>query len=112
VDVELNDSACAAAIYDALPIEARANTWGEEVYFDVRLSLELAEGARAEMAVGEAGYWPTGDAMCLFYGRTPASGPDGKPRAASEVNPLGRVVGDPSILGQISDGDALSLTKG
>jgi hypothetical protein len=45
------------------------------------------------MAVGEIAYWPPGKAFCIFFGRTPAS-VDGAPRAASAVNPLGRLTGD------------------
>ena len=33
--VELNQSASAAALWSALPLEGPAQTWGDEVYFSV-----------------------------------------------------------------------------
>ncbi|MHC4982857.1 MAG: cyclophilin-like fold protein [Planctomycetota bacterium] len=107
---ELNDSPCAAAIYKVMPIEAAANTWGEEVYFDIGVEFGLADDAREDMDVGEIGYWPSGNAFCIFFGRTPASGPNGKPRAASAVNPVGRVLGDAKALASVRSGRKVTLT--
>lgn len=101
---ELNDSETAAAIYDQLPLEAQASRWGEEFYFSTPLQCDAAADARAEMSVGELGYWPPGSAFCIFFGPTPAS--DGEePRAASPVNPLGAITGDVAPLKAIR-GDA------
>lgn len=105
----LNETACAAAIYDALPIAAAVNTWGEEIYFDIGVVFDLADDAREDMDVGELGYWPPGKAFCIFFGRTPASGADGRPRAASKVNPIGRLVGDPGVLKAVGDGETVRL---
>lgn len=104
LDAELNDKAMALAVAEALPITGRVRRWGEEIYFDVGLDQPLSDDARAEMAVGEIAYWPTGTALCIFFGATPASGPDGAPRAASDVNPVGRVTGDVKALAAIADG--------
>jgi len=107
---ELNDSLCAAAVCDALPIESTVNTWGDEVYFDTPVTCPLAADARADMEVGELGYWPPGEAVCIFFGPTPASGKDGKPRAASKVNPIGRVTGDATVFKTARDGDTITLS--
>ena len=109
-EAELNDTPCARAIYDALPIEAEANTWGEEVYFSIPVDCELADGAREAMAVGELGYWPAGKAFCIFFGRTPASGEDGAPRAASDVNPIGYVVGNVAASKSVANGQKIVLS--
>jgi hypothetical protein len=66
-------------------------TWGDEVYFDIPVEMGLEPDARAEVEVGELGYWPTGNAFCIFFGSTPASSGD-TPVAASRVNILGRVL--------------------
>jgi hypothetical protein len=112
VVAELNDSPCARGIFEALPIEAQVNTWGEEIYFSIGLAQELTGAARSEMAVGEIAYWPAGQAFCIFFGRTPASSPGGPPRAASDVEPLGRIVGDTEPLKGITDGQKVVLSAG
>jgi hypothetical protein len=72
------------AIADALPLEGDAAKWGDELYFSIPVDVD-AENARAAVEVGTVAYWPQGNALCLFWGPTPAS-VDGTPRAASPVN--------------------------
>ena len=110
VEAELNDSSTARAIWEALPITGRGNRWGEEIYFSIPVQQDLAQDARAEVEVGELGYWPPGSAFCIFFGRTPAS-VDDQPRAASPVNPIGQVVGDATVLSQMRDGAVVSLEE-
>lgn len=77
-----------AAIERALPVGGEATRWGEELY--VRTEVDVpAENARAEVEPGALAYWPQGNAVCLFWGPTPASS-DEEPRAASPVNVFGR----------------------
>ena len=66
---ELLDTPTATRIFDALPIEGSANMWGDEIYFDIPLSLEQEPDARADVAVGDLAYWPAGQAFCIFFGR-------------------------------------------
>ena len=106
---QLNDSASASAIWDALPIKARANTWGDEIYFSIPVQLG-EENGREVMEVGELGYWPPGHAFCIFFGPTPASRGQ-EIRAASPVNPLGRVVGDARVFKAVRSGEAVTLTR-
>ncbi|HID77040.1 MAG TPA: hypothetical protein EYP56_13725 [Planctomycetaceae bacterium] len=107
---ELNDSPTAAAVLDALPIEASGSLWGEEIYFSIPVRAELAPDARADMEVGELAYWPPGNAFCIFFGPTPAStGP--APRAASEVNPIGRVLDDVEPLKSVPDGAVVRIER-
>lgn len=73
-----------AAIEAALPLSGEAARWGDELYFSTRVDVP-AEDAQAEVPVGAVAYWPQGNALCLFWGPTPASEGD-EPRAASPVN--------------------------
>jgi len=107
---ELNDSPTARRIWEALPIEGRASTWGDEIYFEIPVVAEQEPDARAEVEVGELGYWPVGHAFCIFFGSTPAS-TDERPRAYSPVNILGRVVGDATRLRAVRSGAAVRLTR-
>ena len=110
LDAELNDSPTAQAIWDALPITGRANTWGDEIYFEIPVRAEQSPDARADVEVGELGYWPVGHAFCIFFGPTPVSSGD-EPRAASPVNILGRVLGDATALRQVPSGSTVKLAK-
>ena len=110
LQAELNDSPTAAAILAALPIEASGNCWGEEIYFSIPVHEKGAPDARADMEVGELAYWPPGNAFCIFFGPTPASDGD-QPRAASPVNPIGRVVDDVEPLKTVPDGATVLIEK-
>jgi hypothetical protein len=104
---ELADNATANAIWAALPLEARANRWGDEIYFSV--PVELSEDkARDEVAVGDVAYWPPGSAVCIFWGPTPASRGQ-EPRAASPVNVFGHIAEDATALGSVASGGAVRL---
>ena len=105
----LDDSRTAEAIWKALPIEAKANTWGDEIYFDIGLPV-AAEKPREVVAVGDLGYWPPGSAFCIFFGRTPASTGD-EPRAASGVNVFGRVTGDATVFKKVRAGARVRLER-
>lgn len=88
----LNDSRSASALAARLPLTLSMARWGEEYYGDLGDSLGLKESsdAREEMEVGEIAYWPAGNALCFFFGPTPVSSGT-QPRAASPVNPVGRI---------------------
>src|ERR1700704_1192101 len=85
----LHANSTARAIWNALPISGRANVWGDEIYFEIPVDLAEDDG-REEVAVGDLGYWPPGNALCIFWGPTPASH-GSEPRAASPVNVFGRI---------------------
>lgn len=110
MDAELNDSPTAQEIWQALPIAGRANTWWDEVYFEIPVRAEQAADAREDVEVGELGYWPVGSALCIFFGPTPASS-DEKPRAASPVNVVGHVLGDATEFRQVSVGAMVTLSR-
>ncbi len=87
---QLNDSPSAAGLLKKLPLDLRMTRWGDEYYGDCGLSVEESPDARELMEVGELAIWPPGSALCIFFGPTPASTGE-EPRAASKVNPIGRI---------------------
>lgn len=95
-EAELNDTKTADAIWEALPIEAQANIWGDEIYFAIPVEMD-SEDAQAVVNKGDLGYWPPGNAFCIFFGPTPASCGD-EIRPASPVNVFGRLIGDPTVF--------------
>jgi hypothetical protein len=106
----LNASQTANAIWEALPIDARANRWGDEIYFEIPVDLEPEDG-REVVEAGDLGYWPPGTAFCIFWGRTPASQAD-EIRAASPVNVFGRIEGDPTGFGAVRSGQPVRIEAG
>ena len=109
VPAQLKDTATARKILQLLPIEGRANVWGQEIYFDIPLQAELEPDAREEVQVGDLGYWPAGPAFCIFFGPTPVSRSD-QPRAYSPVNVFGRVLGDAGQFKTVAGGANISVT--
>jgi hypothetical protein len=110
LEAELNDSRTAGLVWDALPIEANGQTWGDEIYFRVPVDADL-EDPKAVVELGDLGYWPTGHAFCIFYGRTPASGEkDIVP--ASPVDVIGRVTSDVKVLKGTESPGIVTIEKG
>jgi uncharacterized protein len=109
LQAQLADTPTARAIWQALPLEGTANTWGDEIYFDIPVDLAEEADARADVRVGELGYWPAGSAFCIFFGPTPASS-GGQPRAASAVNIFGRISGDATRFKSVKSGAAVQVS--
>ena len=108
-EARLNDSKTAGAIWDALPIEAKGQTWGDEIYFDIDVTAPPEE-ARDVVDVGDLAYWPPGQAFCIFFGRTPASRGD-ECRAASPVNVVGKIVGDARMFTKVRSGSRVTIER-
>ena len=106
---ELNETETAKAIWEALPIEGRANTWGDEIYFSIPVRLET-EKSQATVELGELGYWAPGTAFCIFFGPTPMSRGD-EIRPASPVTVFGQVLGDPTIFKEVADGARIIVER-
>ncbi len=111
VEASLTDESpdTAKRIWEALPIEARANTWGDEIYFGIPVDAD-PENPREVVELGDLAYWPPGNAFCIFFGRTPASRGD-EIRPASAVNVFGKVEGDPKVFKKVRSGDRVSIER-
>tara|TARA_Y100001934_G_scaffold179193_1_gene211983 strand:+ start:1622 stop:1996 length:375 start_codon:yes stop_codon:yes gene_type:complete len=107
---ELNDSESAAAVAAALPLQGAASRWGDEYYWSIGIDADTADDARATFGVGELGYWPPGDAFCIFFGQTPASSGD-EPVMASAGNPIGWITDDVTALRGTAGGASIEVRR-
>ena len=106
----LNDSPTADALWEELPISASAQTWGDEIYFGIPVQAENDDFAEETVEMGAIGYWPPGNAFCLFFGPTPMSAP-GEIRPASAVNVLGMMEGDVTALKSVPGGATVTVER-
>lgn len=105
----LNDSKTADALWDALPVDSTAKTWGDEVYFSIPISAGPENGVEV-VEINDIAYWPDSPSFCIFFGPTPMSRGD-EIRPASAVNPLGRIDGDARVFEAVRDGDTIRIEK-
>jgi|TARA_B100001971_G_C18242808_1_gene572052 hypothetical protein len=110
VEAELNNSKTAEKIYLALPIKGTVNTWGDEIYFEIPVHVELDNTAKEVVELGDLGFWPTGNAFCIFFGKTPIS-QGAEIRPASAVNIFGKVTRNTEILKQVKSGERILIEK-
>lgn len=107
-EAELNETETAKRIYEALPIQSKANRWGDEVYFSIPVDCP-PENQHEVVNLGDLGYWVPGSAFCIFFGPTPASRSPDEIRPASPVNVFGKVLGDPTVFRSVKDGDTVTV---
>lgn len=110
LDGELNDTPTAQKVAEIIPYSTSFNTWGDEIYFTIPVESALDESAREEVEIGDLGFWPTGNAFCIFFGLTPMS-TQGTIRPASAVNIIGRVIGDAASLKDVMHIGELTLSS-
>ncbi len=109
IDADLLDTPTAKAVAAALPIASSVLTWGEEVYFDVPLTVKREVDARAVIVPGEIAFWPQGPAIALGFGRTPISKGD-ETRLASPCNVFAKAIGSVKVLAKVKTGARVTVT--
>lgn len=111
IEASLSDKSpvTAKSIYDALPITGRANLWGDEIYFSIPVEAE-PENGKTVVELGDLGYWPPGNAFCIFFGLTPMSRGD-EIRPASAVNVFGKITGDPRVFKKVRNGETVTIER-
>ena len=109
VEAELNDTICGQAVAAALPIDASASTWGEEIYFSIDVDCQ-PEDMQAVVELGDLAYWPPGSAFCMFFGQTPMSSAE-EIRPASAVGVIGRMTGDLAALRGVPSGASVKIER-
>ena len=96
----LKDTPTVKDLLKVLPVEAEAQTWGEEVYFEVPVH-RGEEDSHSTVPSGTVAYWPPGHSFCVFYGQTPFS----------PVNVLGTLDDDPNYFGRVRSGDRIRVER-
>jgi len=109
MEAELLETKTAKAIWNSLPIEAKVNTWGEEIYFAVPVKMG-PEDAVDVVKEGDLGYWPQGNGFCIFFGKTPVS-TESEIRPASPVNLIGKLLGNPKDWRKVKDGEKIVIER-
>lgn len=107
---ELFNTETAKAIADLLPIEITPEEWGDEFYSEIPVEMPLDETATTKVKIGDIGYWPPGNAIAIFFGPTPISRGE-EPVPASEINLVGKIIGDASILRQAKGSGRIRIER-
>jgi hypothetical protein len=106
IDLELDDRfspKTVKAFVDSLPLTVGINSWGQELYTDETPVKMDEENAKQLVDLMDVAYWPTGKAICLFFGPTPI-GKKGEIRPYSPVNVIGKILdADKRFLKDIPD---------
>lgn len=97
------------AVWMSLPFEARANTWGDEIYFSIPVEIG-EENAEETVEIGDLGYWPPRNGFCIFFGATPISRGN-EIRPADPVNVFGKVECDPKTFKKVKSGDVIRVQR-
>jgi hypothetical protein len=105
---QLADTPTTRKLVKILPYETSANTWGEEVYFELPFNTEREADATTVVERGTVCFWLDGRALALLFGRTPIS-QGNECRLISEANIMGKIVGDPNVLKSVKGGDSVRL---
>ena len=107
---DLNNSLTASKIWNSLPISSDINTWGNEIYFDTSVSVEIEENAKEVIQLGEIVYWPTGKVIAIGFGKTPISLGD-EIRLASKCNVWANTNFDLKKLVNVRQGEKVLVEK-
>ena len=109
VEATLEDTPTARALVAALPMNAKAQTWGEEVYFEIPVKAVLEDSAKQVVPPGTVCFWTEGSSLALPWGRTPVSEGD-ESRLVTRCNVLGMIDGDPRQLASVRSGDSITVS--
>lgn len=112
--LELDDSFSpntVKALVNSLPFTVRINLWGEEIYTN-ESPLDIGEeNAKPLVELFDVAFWPTGKAVCLFYGPTPI-GNKNEIKPYSPVNIIGKILNPKKeILSQLKNGTEVTFKK-
>jgi len=108
VIANLRETSSVNQILKIFPCDARANTWGEEIYFELPVKLGLESDAQQVVEPGTVCFWVEGSALALPFGPTPISN-GSECRLVARCNVLGKIEGDPRELKKVKAGSAIRV---
>jgi len=112
--LELNDENSPKTVknfVEKLPFTTGINLWGDEIYTNETPIDVSEENAKPLVELNDVAYWPTGKAICLFFGPTPI-GNKNEIKPYSPVNVIGKIIDpDKTILSKIKNGTNVTFRK-
>ena len=106
VDIELDDTNSPKTVNSVLknlPFSVDLNIWGDEIYTSSSPVDVSEENAKTPVFLNDVAFWPTGKAICLFYGPTPI-GKKGEITPASPVNVIGKIINPDKTILDVAEG--------
>ena len=114
ITIELDDTGSpktCISFLKSLPFSVTAHIWGEEIYTDESPITQSEENAKDLVNLNDVAYWPSGKAICLFFGPTPI-GKKGEIKPYSPVNVIGKIINpDKNILSKMNEGIKITFDK-
>ena len=108
---DTNSPKTCASLLQSLPFSVNAHVWGEEIYTDESPISQSEENAKALVDLNDIAYWPSGKAICLFFGPTPI-GKKGEIKPYSPVNIIGKIINaDKSVIKNFKEGTKITFQK-
>ena len=110
IEAELLDTPTAQEIYNNLPFASKAQTWGDEVYFETPVKSELESDAKDVVDAGEIAFWCEGSCIAIGFGPTPIS-QGNEIRLAAKTNIWARALNDVTQLKTVKAGDFIFIEE-
>ncbi len=110
IDAELLSTPTAQAIEQSLPFGSKAQTWGDEVYFETPVVTELEDDAKDIVEAGEIAFWPQGNCVAIGFGPTPMS-KGNEIQLAAKTNIFAKALSDVLELKSVKAGDFVFIEK-
>jgi hypothetical protein len=114
VYLELDDELApntVSSFLKCLPLDVPINSWGEELYTNETPIAVGIENTKPLVDLMDVAYWPTGKAICLFFGPTPIGKKD-EIKPYSPVNVIGKIkITDKKFLKNVPDGMMVTFSS-
>ena len=107
-EINLRKTETARLIAKSIPINSKIQMWGDEIYFNTNLQIQLEDDAKEVMQLGELAFWTEGSAIAIGYGKTPVSIGD-EIRLVGPCNVWADANFQKSDFDNIKPGDEISL---